>query len=98
MSTNGFRTTGPDPMSALHDAIVFNSRDFGEDKFEAWIYGIVVGWDDEDYEPGHSSAMNSVAEKVGWTPAQVAELRRLHANWTRIEAEAATILARPEGN
>lgn len=87
-----------DPMNALHDAIVFNSRDFATTKFEAWIYGIVVGWDDEDDDgderdaTGEGSAMNSVAAKVGWTEQNVAHLRRLRAGWKRLEAAAPALL------
>lgn len=81
-----------DPMAALHDAIVFNSRDFAESKFEAWIYGIVVGWDDEDDETGDAGAMDEVAAKVGWTAQEVATLRKLRTRWRHIEAAAPALL------
>lgn len=81
-----------DPMAALHDAIAFSSRDFAEDRFEAWIYGIVVGWDDEDDETGDGGAMDEVAAKVGWTTQQVATLRKLRTRWRHIESQAPALL------
>ncbi|MBW0275019.1 hypothetical protein ATM97_27850 [Nocardia sp. MH4] len=79
-------------MAALHDAIVFNSRDFAESKFEAWIYGIVVGWDDEGDEGESESAMDAVAAKVGWTAQEVAILRKLRTRWRHIESAAPALL------
>lgn len=40
------------------DAIVFDSRDWVENKRDAWIYGIVVGWDDD--------SLNELAQKFRW--------------------------------
>lgn len=78
------RLANVNPLDAIADAIAFNSRDFGESRFEAWIYGIVCGWDDETGDPDSGDAMAAVAAKVGWTADQVADLRALHANWKRI--------------
>lgn len=87
---NQVRTT--DPMRALYDAIVFNSRDFAASKFEAWIWGIVVGWDDEDDDD--TGAMDEIASQLGWTAAEVTQLRQLRTNWKRLEAAAEEILTR----
>ncbi|WP_407829745.1 hypothetical protein, partial [Staphylococcus aureus] len=37
--------TKADPFKALHDVISFSSMDFGSASDVAWMYGIVVGWD-----------------------------------------------------
>lgn len=84
------------PLDALSDALAFNSRDFGTDQFEAWIWGIVHGWDDEDGELDCGDVMSEVAAKVGWSEQHVASLRRLRSNFRRLEALAPTLLELPE--
>ncbi len=85
------------PLEAISNMIAFNSRDFAEDRFEAWLYGIVLGWDGDDNDPyDGDGAMDEVAARFGWTAAQVANLRALHANWKRLESAAESALARPE--
>ena len=79
------------PFVAIEDAIAFNSRDFAQHKFEAWIYGIVLGWDDEDNDPELAGAMDEVATNVGWDDHDVERLRRLHENWERAKRAEATL-------
>lgn len=57
------------PFDSLHAAICTTSRDMGEAKLDAWVYGVVVGWD---------SAMPELAAKFGWTEETQARLRQLH--------------------
>lgn len=68
------------PLLSLQDTVAFSSADWGEERDRAWIYGIVLGWDDDpDYPPElQVNAMEIVAKRCRWTPEQVARLRRLH--------------------
>ena len=72
------------PLRAINDAMVYNSRDWAIDGCEAWLYGIVCGWSDEDEDGDGRTAMDEVATQVGWDAHDVARLKRLHANWQRI--------------
>lgn len=84
------------PLEALSDAMAFNSRDFSEGQFEAWIWGIVHGWDNEDNDPDCGDAMAEVAAKVGWNEHHVARLRRLRSNFRSLEAVAPDLLGARE--
>jgi len=75
-----------DPMTAVGDVLAFSSRDWSTTKGDAWLYGIVLGWDDDSGDD--ASAMDDVATRHGWTQDDVARLRRLHTNWQAIQARA----------
>lgn len=34
-----------DAMQSLRNTIVFDSKDYSASRRDAWVYGIVVGWD-----------------------------------------------------
>ncbi len=38
-------------IQSLQTTIAFDSRDWSIDKRLAWIYGVLMGWDDEAGEP-----------------------------------------------
>lgn len=84
MSPATYRDTD-DPREALRDLLAFSSRDWGAVKGDAWLWGIVFGWDNEDDEPDEESAMPELAKQHGWDEADVARLRRLHANFLLLE-------------
>jgi hypothetical protein len=73
-----------DLYSALDSArstIAFSSQDWAASADFAWLYGILVGWDDEptggDVDQG--DALGKLAARFGWTAENVSLLRRLHA-------------------
>lgn len=66
------------PIKSIQDVLAFDSRDWGEDRGDAWLYGIVFGWDADPDDPEDEGAMDSVAAKHGWDEATVARLRLLH--------------------
>ncbi|MYV30337.1 hypothetical protein GQ649_24265 [Rhodococcus sp. DSM 6344] len=77
--------TKADPFKALHDVIAFSSMDFGSASDVAWMYGIVVGWDNDDsdeVEDQHAS-MRELAQRFNWPHRKVQLLRNLHAEWVR---------------
>jgi hypothetical protein len=57
------------PIQSLRTCLPFDSRDWSVDKNDAWIYGIVCGWND---------AIVDVAKVHGWADETVARLQRLH--------------------
>lgn len=63
------------PIESIRSLLATDSRDWGEDRGDAWLWGIVMGWDDEDLE---CSAMELIARKHDWDEATVARLRLLH--------------------
>jgi len=63
------------PLESIEFTIAFSSRDMATDKRDAWIYGIVLGWDDE-------KTFEEFKEKFGWSDAAVKRLKKLHENYT----------------
>lgn len=70
-----------DPREALRDMLAFSARDWAENKTDAWLWGIVFGWDSEEPD---EDAMDEVAHKHHWTDTDVARLRKLHENFERL--------------
>lgn len=68
MVTTKFKTQNP--LDALYDSYVYTSKDMGEDKFDAWNYGIIVGWDKSSY--------TELKIKYNWSDEDIADNRRLH--------------------
>ncbi|MDV6267050.1 hypothetical protein [Rhodococcus globerulus] len=77
--------TKADPFEALHNAISFSSMDFGSASDVAWIYGIVVGWDNDNPDEGEHpyAAMRELAQRFNWPLKKVQLLRSLRAEWVR---------------
>lgn len=66
-----------DPKESLHNVIVFHPRDWGKDKGDAWIYGIVIGWD--------AASLAELEVRHGWKPEDIARLSRLHSAFIHLE-------------
>ena len=66
-------------LDSVHRQIVFHARDWAPSPHDAWLYGLVVGWDDEDGITEDNDAMAELAERHGWDDEFVALLRRRHA-------------------
>lgn len=80
-----------DPIEALRRIIATSSNDWSLHPGDAWLYGIVIGWDtdpdDVILDPGEDpeSAMQEVAARHGWCEDAVARLRLLHAKFNKLE-------------
>lgn len=74
-----------DPLRALNDLLAFSSRDWGEERDTAWLWGIICGWDGDE---GDESAMPEVAAAFGWTDEQVEQLRALHHSFEALKASS----------
>lgn len=62
------------PLKALGTTLAFSVDDWGASRAMSWVWGIVLGWDDEDDD----GAMVEQARRHGWSDETVARLRRLH--------------------
>lgn len=58
------------PLEALQKAIAFSSRDWATEKRDAWVYGIILGWDDNCYPEFN--------RKFGWDKETFERVQRLH--------------------
>ncbi|WIB65823.1 hypothetical protein [Curtobacterium sp. MCBD17_040] len=79
-------TAAADVLDALHLRFTLSSNDWGARSSDAWLYGIVAGWDlkpDDDPE-FDSPAMPHLAAQHGWNDEQVARIRQLHDRFQRI--------------
>jgi hypothetical protein len=65
-----------DVLDSLARTLAFSSRDWGANARDAWLWGILIGWDAD--EPGEESAMYEMARSHGWSEATIARLRGLH--------------------
>jgi hypothetical protein len=73
-----------DALKSLHDTIVFGARDWSEDERLAWIYGIVVGWENDNPD-STENAMAELVTKFRWDNETVTRLRSLHKVITEID-------------
>lgn len=58
------------PLESIATAIAFSPRDWSSHHRDAWIYGIVFGWDEDDLE--------ELKKRYSWTNETVARLKFLH--------------------
>lgn len=61
------------PMQSLVESYTLSSKDMGENKFDAWNYGIIAGWDDDAY--------SELSIKHNWSEKMVAYNKLLHQNF-----------------
>ena len=66
-----------DPFVSLGNVLAFDSRDWGRNRADSWIWGIVLGWGLE--------ALKEQAAKHGWSERDVRRLRLLHLAFRRAE-------------
>lgn len=62
-------------LQALMESFTKSPKNFADDKFDSWIYGIIVGWDDDSYE--------SLSKKHNWTKNQIKYNKLLHENYQK---------------
>ena len=66
-----------DPIESLERALATASKDWSESKDDAWIYGIILGWDKE--------SLQELQELHRWNDEAVARLERLHQKFKTIK-------------
>ncbi|QXU53642.1 hypothetical protein [Rhodococcus sp. LW-XY12] len=83
------RSSDRDPLRTIENVLAFSSADWARNNDTAWLYGIVLGWDDEPGVPveDQSGAMTELAGRFQWSEERVEQLRALHTEYQRIAAE-----------
>ncbi|MFF7795575.1 hypothetical protein [Streptomyces sp. NPDC007991] len=77
-------TEAANALQRLEEIITYGSRDWGSHRSDAWLYGVLVGWDCErDHEHDQACenglAMLNLAARHNWGESTVARLRRSRA-------------------
>jgi hypothetical protein len=67
-------------LASLRTVVACSSQDWGRSSGDAWLYGLVVGWDcEEDHvhndDDDCGSAVPELAAEFGWDDEDVARLR-----------------------
>jgi hypothetical protein len=70
------------PFESLKSAISFSSRDWAIDKRDAWIYGIIIGWNG-DYVIKEEELYREFNNKFGWDRKEWNRLKHLHDKFTK---------------
>lgn len=71
-------------MSARH-TMTLSSQDWSTASDFAWLYGLIVGWNDDPDEVAcggvaEGDALSRMAERFGWPDEVVARLKRMRAS------------------
>ena len=66
------------PLESLERTLAFDPRDWGQNKRDAWIYGIVCGWENDDPLEGETEddAIDEICDKHGFDKKRLKQLRR----------------------
>jgi hypothetical protein len=58
------------PLDSLHTVMATDVRDWASNRNDAWLYGIVCGWD--------KAALKELRAKHGWSRKATKRLKYLH--------------------
>lgn len=67
-----------DALESVKRSLTFHPMDMSSDKRMAWIYGILVGWDE--------ASLAEMAKKHGWAPDDVQKLEEHHKAIVQLKA------------
>jgi hypothetical protein len=65
------RDDAGEALQSAGSCMATHPRDWGADRRDAWLWGLIIGWDD--------AAMAELVERYGWPQSEVERLKRLHA-------------------
>ena len=65
-------------LSSLSRTVAFHARDWGQHRGDAWLYGVLVGWEDD--------ALPKLAQQHGWSEEYVERLRRYRAAIVKVQS------------
>jgi hypothetical protein len=74
-----------DVLDTLARILAGDPRDWSLDRGDAWLWGVLLGWDCEDHpvavgcDETCTNALVSVAERHGWNDVEVDVLRKMRA-------------------
>lgn len=75
------------PFESLRNVVAFSCRDWSVDPEDAWIYGIIIGWEFDEDDEG-KSCTDELERKFGsnkWSKSDTKRLKVLHNNWKLAE-------------
>lgn len=72
---NEMPTTPTNPLQRMRETFALTSRDCSEDKMIAFLYGIVMGWDDAAYD--------ELKLKHNWSDEDVRLQKDWHKNYNK---------------
>jgi len=61
------------PLESIECTLAFATKDWSIDKNDAWIYGIVAGWDDD--------SLAELQDKFHWGCSEIVRLKKLHKSF-----------------
>ena len=67
---------GINPFESLECTIAFDVKGWEADMRSAWIYGIILGWDDEE-------CSKEFKAKFGWDDTTIERLKKLRGNYLK---------------
>lgn len=73
--------TFAEALDAMTRAMATNVRDWGADRMDAFLWGVLLGWDCDDqheHDEHCSGAMQGIAARHGWDAKQVQRVRAFH--------------------
>jgi hypothetical protein len=62
-------------LQALNESFTSSSKDMGQSKFDSWLYGIIVGWDNPSYA--------ELSVRHNWSKEQIEYNKLLHNNYNK---------------
>lgn len=65
--------TSTNSLNSLASVMAFSSRDWSQDRESVWLYGIMVGWDNDSHE--------EIKKKYRFTDFQINLMDTLHADF-----------------
>jgi len=63
-------------LESIRDTFVKSSKDWALTKQDSWLYGIIVGWDNESYQ--------SLSKKWNWSKEDVDLNKNLHNHYENL--------------
>lgn len=66
----------PCPLENIHDVLSFSSKDWSTASEDAWLWGIVCGWDD--------GVLAELQDKYGWPDSYVVNLKEFHRSYKKL--------------
>jgi len=93
-------TLNENPFESLERTISFSSKDFSECKEDAWIYGIICGWDckDTDDECSELEFFKEFNKKFGWNEDKWKRLQLLRENYLKAKENFRQLISLTKNN
>lgn len=78
----------------LQTLVALNSRDWSADRADAWLYGVICGWNDDPAEETDGmETLRAIGAQHQWSDARIEQLSGLHRQWSA--AKRASIAPEP---